>query len=76
MVNKTFVLAFNYHEAKSFIYKDDLNSNPGNYIILNSPDQLKGIQNPTIKILSNAYKREDFLDMMGAITMRQGKILR
>lgn len=76
MVNKTFVLALNYHEAKSFIYKDDLNSNPGDYIILNNPDQLKGTISPTIKILSNAYKREDFLDMMDAISMRQGKIVR
>lgn len=72
-MNKVFVLAFNYHEAKSFIYK---NINPGDYIILNSPDQLKGTQNPTIKIMPNAYRREDFLDMMDAITMRQGKIIR
>ena len=75
-MNKVFVLAFNYHEAKTFIYKGGLNSNPGDYIILNSPDQLKGTQNPTIKILSNAYKREDFLDMMDAIYVRQGNILR
>jgi len=73
MVNKTFVLAFNYHEAKTFIYKND---NPGDYIILNSPDQLKGTVSPTVKIMINAYKREDFLDMMDAISMRQGKILR
>ena len=75
-MNKVFVLAFNYHEAKSFIYKDDLNSNPGDYIILNSPDQLKGTVSPTVRIMINAYRREDFLDMMDAITMRQGKILR
>ena len=72
-MNKVFVLAFNYHEAKSFIYKND---NPGDYIILNSPDQLKGTISPTIKIMPNAYRREDFLDMMDAITVRQGKILR
>ena len=72
-MNKVFVLAFNYHEAKSFIYKND---NPGDYIILNSPDQLKGTISPTIKIMPNAYKREDFLDMMDAITMRQGNIIR
>ncbi len=76
MVNKTFVLAFNYHEAKSFIYKDGLNSNPGDYIILNSPEQLRGTVTPQVKIMPNAYRREDFLDMMDAITMRQGKILR
>ena len=72
-MNKVFVLAFNYHEAKSFIYK---NGNPGDYIILNSPDQLNGTIKPTIKILPNAYKREDFLDMMDAISMRQGNIVR
>jgi len=70
---KIFVLAFNYHEAKSFIYKND---NPGDHIILNSPDQLKGTISPTIKIMPNAYRREDFLDMMDAITMRQGNIVR
>jgi len=75
-MNKTFVLALTYNEAKSFIYKEGLNSNPGDYIILNSPEQLKGTQNPTIKILSNAYRRDDFLDMMDAITVRQGNIVR
>jgi len=73
MMNKVFVLAFNYHEAKSFIYKND---NPGDYIILNSPDQLKGTISPQVKIMPNAYRREDFLDMMDAITVRQGKIIR
>ena len=72
-MNKVFVLAFNYHEAKSFIYK---NSNPGDYIILNSPDQLKGTVTPQGRVMPNAYRREDFLDMMDAIYMRQGKILR
>ena len=72
-MNKVFVLAFNYHEAKSFIYK---NENPGDFIILNSPDQLKGTISPTIKIMPNAYRREDFLDMMDAISMRQGNIIR
>ena len=75
-MNKTFILAFNYHEAKSFIYKDGLNSNPGDYIILNSTEQLYGMVNPVVKVLSNAYKRDDFLDMMDAITVRQGRILR
>ena len=72
-MNKVFVLAFNYHEAKSFIYK---NENPGDYIILNSPDQLKGTVTPQVKIMPNAYRREDFLDMMDAIYMRQGNIIR
>ena len=72
-MNKVFVLAFNYHEAKSYIYK---NSNPGDYIVLNSPDQLKGTVKPTVKIMINAYRREDFLDMMDAIYQRQGTIIR
>ena len=72
-MDKIFVLAFNYHEAISFIYK---NSNPGDYIILNSPDQLKGTIKPTVKIMPNAYRREDFLDMMDAIYIRQGNIVR
>ena len=70
---KTFILAFNYHEAKSFIYKND---NAGDYIILNSPEQLKGTVTPQVKIMPNAYRREDFLDMMDAITVRHGKIIR
>lgn len=72
-MDKVFVLAFNYHEAKSFIYKKD---NPGNYIILNSTDQLNGTIKPTVRIMINAYRREDFLDMMDAIIMRQGNIVR
>ena len=72
-MDKVFVLAFNYHEAKSFIYK---NENPGDFIILNSPDQLRGTVTPQVKIMPNAYRREDFLDMMDAISMRQGEILR
>ena len=70
---KIFILAFNYHEAKSFIYK---NVNPGDYIILNSPDQLKGTVTPQVRVMPNAYRREDFLDMMDAIYMRQGNIVR
>lgn len=72
-MNKVFVLAFNYHEAKTFIYK---NGNLGDFIILNSPDQLKGTIKPTVKIMINAYRREDFLDMMDAIYVRQGNIVR
>ena len=72
-MNKTFILAFNYHEAKSFMYK---NGNPGDYIVLNSPDQLKGTISPTVKIMINAYRREDFLEMMDAIYVRQGTIIR
>ena len=70
-MDKIFVLAFNYHEAKSFINKHE-----GNYIILNSPDQLNGTVSPTVKIMINAYRREDFLDMMDAIYSRQGNIVR
>lgn len=72
-MNKIFILALTYHEAKSFIYK---NGNPGDYIILNSPDQLKGTIKPTVKIMINAYRREDFLDMMDAIHIRDGTLLR
>ena len=70
-MNKVFVLAFNYLEAKSYINKHE-----GDYIILNSPDQLKGTIKPTVRIMINAYKREDFLDMMDAIYARQGNIVR
>jgi hypothetical protein len=69
-MNKTFILAFNYMEVKSLI-----NKNPGDYIILNRPDQLYGTVSPTIRIMPNAYRREDFLDMMDAITSRRGNIV-
>jgi hypothetical protein len=72
-MSKVFILAFNYHEAKSFIYK---NENPGDYTVLNSTDQLRGTERPTVKIMPNAYRREDFLDMMDAIYVRQGNIVR
>ena len=72
-MSKVFILAFNYHEAKSFIFK---NENPGDFTVLNSSDQLKGTVRPTVKIMPNAYRRDDFLDMMDAIYMRQGNIVR
>ena len=70
-MNKTFILAFNYHEAKSFI-----NKNPGDYIILNRPEQLLGTDRPIVKIMINAYRRDDYLDIMEAIYIRGGTILR
>ncbi len=72
-MSKIFILAFNYHEAKSFIYK---NENPGDFTVLNSTDQLKETVRPTVKIMPNAYRRDDFLDMMDAIYVRQGNIVR
>ena len=70
-MNKTFILAFNLHEARSFVKK-----NPGDYTVLHSPDQLMGIQKPRVMILSNAYRREDYTDMMDAINIRRGIIVR
>ena len=71
MMNKTFVLAFNYQEAKSYIKK-----NEGNYTVLNSPDQLRGTYGAIVKIMPNAYRREDYNDMIDSISMRQGNIVR
>jgi hypothetical protein len=71
MVSKVFILAFNYHEARSYIKK-----NPGEYIILNSLDQLHGTYGANVKITPNAYRREDYTDMIDAIMMRQGNIVR
>ena len=68
---KTFILALNHNEAKNFIRK-----NPNDYIILNRPEQLYGTENPTIKIMPNAYRREDFFDILDAIHIRRGTILR
>ena len=70
-MNKIFILAFNYHEAKSFI-----NKNEGDYVILNRPEQLQGTISPTVKIMINAYRRDDYLEMMEAIYIRGGNILR
>ena len=70
-MNKTFILAFNQQEARSFVKK-----NPGDYTVLHSPDQLMGIQKPRVIILPNAYRREDYTDMMDAINIRRGIIVR
>jgi hypothetical protein len=70
-MNKTFILAFNFHEAKSFI-KD----NPTDYIILNRSEQLLGTERPIVKITPNAYRREDYTDIMDMIHIRGGTILR
>lgn len=63
---KTYILAFNYAEARSFIRK-----NPGNYVILSRPEQLMGLINPDVVILPNAYRREDFTDLIDMINTRK-----
>ena len=71
MVNKVFILAFNQLEARSFIKK-----NPGEYTVLHSPDQIRMERTPRVMILPNAYRREDYNDMMDAINIRRGIIVR
>jgi hypothetical protein len=71
MVNKVFILAFNQLEAKSYIKK-----NPGEYTVLHSPEQIRGMKEFTVRVMPNAYRREDYIDMMDAINMRRGIIVR
>jgi hypothetical protein len=71
MVNKTFILAFNQLEARSYIKK-----NPGEYTVLHSPDQIRMERTPRVMIMPNAYRREDYNDMMDAINIRRGIIVR
>jgi hypothetical protein len=70
-MSKVFVLAFNYEEAKSYIKK-----NPGDYIILHRPEQIRMERTPRVMIMPNAYRREDYNDMMDAINIRRGIIVR
>jgi hypothetical protein len=70
-MNKTFILAFNFHEAKSYI-----KGNPNDYIIINGPEQLLGTERPLVKITPNAYRREDYTDIMDMIHIRGGMVLR
>ena len=63
---RTYILAFNYAEAQSYIRK-----NPGDYVILSRPEQLMGLINPDVVILPNAYRREDFTDLMDMINTRK-----
>ena len=71
MVNKVFILAFNYEEAKSYIKK-----NPGDYIMLHRPEQIRGMREFTVRVMPNAYRREDYNDMIDSIRVRQGNIVR
>ena len=76
-MNKTFILAFNLHEAKSFVKKNpESNQYLNEYIVLHSPDQLRMERTPRVIILPNAYRREDYTDMMDAINIRRGIIVR
>jgi hypothetical protein len=70
-MNNTFILAFNQLEARSLIKK-----NPGKYTVLHSPDQLRGRKEFIVRVMPNAYRREDYIDMMDAINMRRGIIVR
>ena len=76
-MNKTFILAFNQQEARSFV-KKNLKRNPflNEYTVLHSPDQLRMERTPRVIILPNAYRREDYTDMMDAINIRRGIIVR
>ena len=76
-MNKIFILAFNQQEARSFV-KKNLKRNPflNEYIVLHSPDQLRMERTPRVIILPNAYRREDYTDMMDAINIRRGIIVR
>lgn len=78
-MSKTFILGFNYDEAKEYMRKNlkDLmnpedSMNPGNYyIILNRIEQLQGTINPDVRILPNAYRREDYNEFIDYIRTRQ-----
>ena len=76
-MNKTFILAFNQQEARSFV-KKNLKRNPflNEYIVLHSPDQLRMVITPRVIITPNAYIREDYTDMIDAINIRRGIIVR
>ena len=76
-MNKTFILAFNQMEARSFV-KKNLKRNPflNEYIVLHSPDQLRMVITPRVIITPNAYIREDYTDMIDAINIRRGIIVR
>ena len=76
-MNKTFILAFNLHEARSFVKKNpERNPFLNEYIVLHSPDQLRMAITPRVIITSNAYIREDYNDMIDAINIRRGIIVR
>ena len=83
-MSKTFILAFNQQEARSFInsinkfIKKELESNQflDEYTVLHSPDQLRMERTPRVMILPNAYRRDDYTDMMDAISIRRGIIVR
>jgi len=70
-MSKVFILAFNQLEARSYIKK-----NPGEYTVLHSPDQIRMERTPRVMIMPNAYRREDYNDMMDAINIRRGIIVR
>lgn len=69
-----FILAFNLQEAKTFI-RQRQEGNPlerTEFIILNRLEQLYGTSNPVVKILPNAYRRNDYNDFIDVINSRLG----
>jgi hypothetical protein len=69
---RTFILAFNHDEAKRFIRDRGNPLESTEYVILNRPEQLLGTIKPVVKILPNAYRREDYTDFMDMIQQRHG----
>jgi hypothetical protein len=72
-MSKTFILAFNHDEAKNYIRKNAIEDR---VTILYRPEQLFGTRNATVIVLPNAYRRNDYTDMMDTIRTRQGNIVR
>lgn len=66
-----FILAFNHDEARRFIRDRGNPLEKTEYVILNRPEQLFGSINPVVKILPNAYRREDYTDFMDMINTRK-----
>lgn len=69
----TFILAFTYEEARNYIRKNAITDK---IIVLNRPEQLLGTIKANIIVLPNAYRREDYTDIMDMIRMREGNIVR
>jgi hypothetical protein len=71
---KTLVIAGNANEAKYWIIQDLGKKYPSNtslsmsdYIIISSPDQLRGIRNPTGIFVGNWKQRTDIFELLNML---------
>ena len=69
MINKTYVIAGNYHE---FIY---YSKGKSNQVYIGEVNRLYGLQKPTVICVGTYYKRNDWLEILTELQIRDANTI-